>query len=1146
MSSRSPPMFLFVLFSLQLGCQAGSSLSNAQVSVSFDPDTGSISGITSKSVQCIRSITDMYLLDSISSDETEDVVENAKESGNTVVFVCSNRNIPDLGIEKEYRLEDGKIIKKAAYTLAGKSKALLKTYSSAVVNPEFRKSGHYYYPMFDGVNASDGSPIIPAASITNEKKLGIYHASIAAFVNPTLKLGFAHYKYKVNGDNVWPDSVIPGNINSQGWKIAITPGYISKSEKLIVETAIQVFDGDIRNFHKDFVGLPEGKKHNVPDWFTKIKFYSHHPLVDEVIYPYGTSWVESQSKYLRSDEYQILWPFLWNYDGEVPLSGSITPVKYGPTTIPVSDYISAINSLRTSSLKVKLTPYTTLAGIGQLSQTVKDHPEWLLRDANGKPLETAANAADYILKLNNPDCRQSILTQMRELFSTYKGDYIYLDTTFPREVIDAYDKKVYYDHWKMLNDISEMAWSNNSCVVMNGANVNRFADAGFWEYMDAPWDQVDATDWRILADAAYISKYYHNNQTRWVSWLYWPLGGTTYSNKILLYAIKPSWFWIKPGLRSILHQYIVTQLAWETKDFAIPDDIDIYPVWQKNETDTLECNVLESPDRQAIIVGAISHSENEGNEKIAMSVSGLKGKSAYIWHIVPNMKSWKLVDYPPEKLPLVSYSGFTSSDTEKPLELNLNAPKQNELNTFVVSSIPVFVYAIEDVRQGFLLPGCPEVNISDCIASADRVKFSCRASKKWTSLVLCSGIKHSVTVDNCEVPIKTLRFDEKTFILADVPSGKHSVEVKSGELTENEKINNIFSGFISGANDQDADNDELVSPCISVSELEASSWRKASQDNLNVTSVVRNNRSAWCFKYSGEGKGVVQNVFAETVGPNKGITFRLCSDKPGDISFSILGHEKKIALPTDDWQTVTLTADDFGITNQADWANLPSISVSIEGEQNAFYISSLRFIADKEKKKEFAQVVIPKTSISPRIDGEQGEEWGKAAKLELNDKQHTSVQVMYDASNIYVLFSCPQDVMKNYVVAQRDAPIWAEDDVEVFLEEDGLKRNYFQFATNPAGSQYDLRVTGVIRDPDWNPDWSVSCSSGKGVWIVEMAIPFISLGKSAPKPGDVWKGNFCRQVVGGTDTGAFTWCGGFHDPDNWGLLEFSNGGDARN
>lgn len=117
----------------------------------------------------------------------------------------------------------------------------------------------------------------------------------------------------------------------------------------------------------------------------------------------------------------------------------------------------------------------------------------------------------------------------------------------------------------------------------------------------------------------------------------------------------------------------------------------------------------------------------------------------------------------------------------------------------------------------------------------------------------------------------------------------------------------------------------------------------------------------------------------------------------------------------------------------------------------------------------------------------------------------------------------------------RDGAVWQDDAVEVFLQPPGAGR-YYQVIANAAGDFADYEG----RNASWDAEVQVAVAPVGGGWSLEMRIPWTDLG-GAPEPGDVWRANFARDIAGGTP---LTWAPveqSFHEPANFGDLQFVAG-----
>jgi hypothetical protein len=132
----------------------------------------------------------------------------------------------------------------------------------------------------------------------------------------------------------------------------------------------------------------------------------------------------------------------------------------------------------------------------------------------------------------------------------------------------------------------------------------------------------------------------------------------------------------------------------------------------------------------------------------------------------------------------------------------------------------------------------------------------------------------------------------------------------------------------------------------------------------------------------------------------------------------------------------------------------------------------------------------------------------------------TSVTLWYDREALSVLFSGADDLtVASHVM--RDAPLYEEDVVEVFLAPESLQR-YFEIEISPNGSIFDATVDspeGDRRSMTVDRGWTCeglfaavrkTSVAGDITLDVIVRIPFASIGRPTPSPGEQWRANFFR------------------------------------
>ena len=214
------------------------------------------------------------------------------------------------------------------------------------------------------------------------------------------------------------------------------------------------------------------------------------------------------------------------------------------------------------------------------------------------------------------------------------------------------------------------------------------------------------------------------------------------------------------------------------------------------------------------------------------------------------------------------------------------------------------------------------------------------------------------------------------------------------------------------------------------------------------------------------------------------------------------------------------------------------------------------------------------------IDG-RGDEaaWQKAEPLrlvdviDLNRTEHsrgTEVRMLWDGNALYMLFtSADPDVWST--LTDRDAPLYEEEVIEIFIDPDSNGRNYVEISVNPVNALFDMLVPGDGSGgiAEWNPELSTAVSVAGSAndpndidqsWTVELALPWETLNtqlldvtrfqEAPPLIGDLWRFNFYRYErlrENGLPTGVVQYSAwsptgeiNFHVPALFGAVTFAS------
>lgn len=163
--------------------------------------------------------------------------------------------------------------------------------------------------------------------------------------------------------------------------------------------------------------------------------------------------------------------------------------------------------------------------------------------------------------------------------------------------------------------------------------------------------------------------------------------------------------------------------------------------------------------------------------------------------------------------------------------------------------------------------------------------------------------------------------------------------------------------------------------------------------------------------------------------------------------------------------------------------------------------------------------------------------------------QATTVQTSWDDHAWHLRFDCV-DAHPWAMISTRDAALWTEEVVEVFVDPVGDLESYFEIEVNPLNTVCDLVLRRVASG--WRREFGWHCAGLETVvertergWNAEVHIPFTALVEASPRPGTIWRVNFFRidrpDGAGGVaELSAWspTLAPTFHRPARFGFIEF--------
>jgi hypothetical protein len=185
----------------------------------------------------------------------------------------------------------------------------------------------------------------------------------------------------------------------------------------------------------------------------------------------------------------------------------------------------------------------------------------------------------------------------------------------------------------------------------------------------------------------------------------------------------------------------------------------------------------------------------------------------------------------------------------------------------------------------------------------------------------------------------------------------------------------------------------------------------------------------------------------------------------------------------------------------------------------------------------------------------QSEFWSGLPPVDLREtvsglppKQSTRVRLAWDAREWRILFHA-EDAFPWATMTERDAPLYEEEVVEVFLDPVGDLECYFEIEVNPLNAVLDLVLrrtrSGYMKDFAWQcEDLRTAVTKDAIGWRAELSIPFPALAAAPPSAGTRWRANFLRidrppEIERELSAWSPTGRANFHAPERFGFVEFT-------
>lgn len=148
-----------------------------------------------------------------------------------------------------------------------------------------------------------------------------------------------------------------------------------------------------------------------------------------------------------------------------------------------------------------------------------------------------------------------------------------------------------------------------------------------------------------------------------------------------------------------------------------------------------------------------------------------------------------------------------------------------------------------------------------------------------------------------------------------------------------------------------------------------------------------------------------------------------------------------------------------------------------------------------------------RTAHPPSLDGSLDDAWRSAPEISVFKQREpfeskpatekTSVRMLYDKRSLYFLVDCYDSQPQRIVATElrRDADLSVDDNFTILISPNNDRRNGYEFAINPLGTQTDFLIAdqGRVNDPNWDGIWTSSARITGYGWTAMIAIPFSTL-----------------------------------------------------
>jgi hypothetical protein len=779
-------------------------LGNGNVAWAISRKTGQVAGgwnARTKERYLDSGAARYYLEDSKSLQEAaeqHDEVLDARffPEAQEVTLVCRNPLLPAIEIKKTYRLDRTRLVRETAFT-SSRAKEFFVTYNTELqFVPSYRDDGYY---MGSGIG---GGTLVPAPKLSSPMKITL-HGTInkgMLLSQPQKGYSFAHYRYKLDDNFVWPWWSSFGETGNAlhytptGWEMSLGTLKLIPGKPAACEEHFSIFPGDWYAFYsREYPSLPEVQKAlkaipPVPEWVGDVKIYADFgdmnrlkrlvEMTDEgFIMVVGMAGGEWADYYVDKG--------LPGYDG-----GLIT----GPE---LKDEIQRVKAI---SPRIKVGIYNWINSTTCSSTIYAKHPEWFRKyDKQGNPTDLFPGMiANYATMLNIPACYDELLSQVDLQFRHLGEDFVYLDGNFTSNMVkwDTGEMTRDDDWYRFFLDMKRTAakYGPDKIIFMNGWG-NPYADVNFIEARS----MLSGPHWRVFAGMGLgIETFLTCQPKSRIIPLYWtPSLARDYVNRVLALGWIPS----------LEYGDEVGERPFATAAYEIgnctPVAADYSPDWKKDRETSLESYLVKRDVGAGHLFSLISQEKEKKTFSVSMALDSLdldQGKPVCVWgYQIEDASAFNGITTESFAKKAYRQTGWKLDLVARP-ELRYYGPYQKEIKLDVelaplqlymisVEDAPAAVYSEDGLPANFLFSRTRKVALKgDVDRTTNEIKMqvnSQRDAAEVIAFVPDNWEMERTILDGREVKPQWVALDGGLMPVVSVEKGSHVLQVKcrSGKIT---------------------------------------------------------------------------------------------------------------------------------------------------------------------------------------------------------------------------------------------------------------------------------------------------------------------------------------------------------------------------